>query len=56
MKKLSLYIEGELVPRKNIESISITNDLVILVVLIYKGRREKIYTDSVIRKIELKYE
>jgi len=54
MEGLSLYIDGIKIPKENINSIEITNNLVVLVELIYTDRREKIYTDSRIRKIELR--
>ena len=54
MNKLSVYIDGEEIPKENINSIQVTNNLVIVVELIYTDRRERIYTDSTIRKIELR--
>lgn len=52
---LNLYIEGKLIPRGNINSIKITEDMVILVEIICDEKKEKLYTDSKIRKIELKH-
>jgi hypothetical protein len=54
MKELTLYIDGKEISRKNINNIQVTNSLVIIVELIYPDKRERIYTDSTQRKIELR--
>jgi len=51
--ELNLYIDGKLIPRELISSIQIAN-MVIWVELIYSDKKERLYTDSTIRKIELK--
>jgi len=52
---LDLYIDGKKVSKENIESIQITKDLVVCVVLKYEDKKERIFTDNTLRKIELKH-
>jgi hypothetical protein len=54
MKKLNLYVDGTLVPQENIGSIRVTDNLLIIVELIYPDKRERIHTDSSVRNIEIK--
>lgn len=55
MSKDCVYIDGKLIPKENIESVKVQGD-VIYVELIYPDKKERLYTDSTIRRIKLSNE
>ena len=55
MKKLSIYMDGKIVPSENIISVTVGENLHIMLELVYPEKKLKVCTDSGVRKIEIKY-